>query len=90
MKANGLHQSSPSTRDTTVASRPRKNAPESTGKGKKRTFAEYENSSNTGDDDEELLKGKTKLKEEAVKEEADGVCYFQVLLLFWVKGKRRS
>lgn len=69
MKANNLHQPAHSMRDTTVSSTPRKNASDSSNKGKKRTFAEYESTGNNGDDDEELLKEKTEPKSEPVKEE---------------------
>ena len=66
MKANNLHQPAHSVRDSTVSSAPRKNASDSSNKGKKRTFAEHENN---GDDDEELKKEKIEPKSEAVKEE---------------------
>ena len=69
MKANNLHQPAHSIRDTTASSSSRKNASDSSNKGKKRTFAEYEGTSNSGDDDEELLKEKTEPKSKPVKAE---------------------
>ena len=69
MKANNLHQPAHSIRDTTLSSSPRKNVSDSSNKGKKRTFAECEDTSNNGDDGEELLKEKTEPKSESVKGE---------------------
>ena len=66
MKANNLHQPAHSIRESTVSSGPRKNASDSSNKGKKRTFEESETN---GDDDEELPKEKIEPKSEPVKKE---------------------
>ena len=81
MKAHGINQTGQPIRDTSVASSPRKNTSKSSGKGKKRTFEEYQEQSSTGDDDEGLPKAKqevlSKVKPESkssgsIKQEVNG------------------